>query len=53
MNKKKEKDIIIGDVHGHARDLQKNLKDIGYEAPKNRIINAGSPPEKKTRRRNS
>jgi hypothetical protein len=41
------KDLIIGDVHGHAKDLQKALKDIGFETPKNPIINVGSPPEKK------
>lgn len=45
-NKNKEKDLIIGDVHGCADRINKNLKDIGFETSKNHIINVGSPPEK-------
>lgn len=41
------KDLIVGDVHGCAEDLQKKLKDVGFETSKNPVINVGSPPEKK------
>lgn len=41
------KDLIIGELHGCAGDLQKKLKDVGFETSKNPVINVGSPPEKK------
>jgi hypothetical protein len=44
-DKKSEKVFIVGDIHGNADLLKKDLKDISFEIDKKPIINVGSPPE--------
>ena len=45
MSRKKEKDIIIGDIHGTNESLTVVLNNIGYKVDRNSHVNIGSPAE--------